>query len=650
MFKFKNFLLWLIVFFIVGCLQKGSITKTFKNKDNASPIDGKKDQGPNTSTPEVPTFSYAATSAVVDLGSAIVLPVVERNDSGGLWTFSIEPALPQGLAIDTSSGAISGIPTATLERATYTITAKNAANIQSSIVLDFGIAYRRAAFAMSEPTASISTSRIKATWSGVTGAASYEVSVRMTNDCYTVPLALYSVGSDTLTKTTAPMTDGAYYVCVASIDGAGVKSYSTDSPLAVNVTRWFVPYSASAVFQASDGKVYLAGNDAVASSRAFDPANASQLTTISGASAWVARFDANFKFEAVFLLPGGLSVSKVFADTNQDIVLSGSASSHYVVTKLNAIGQVQWSVDGPVGQYDSAIGPGGATYILGGFSGTVDFNPTSGTDSLISNGYTDTFVTKINSDGSYGSSVRFGTGLSDGGWGGKIAVDQSNGNVYLADAFKGSTIVGPGTASHTITNGGYVDNVVIALDGNLGYRWIYGFEGNGWDYAHGLSITQNHDVMVYGYCGSTVLRFTPTDAGTNCNAGSMIAKLRADGSFAWGRATAALVTYWHAATPDGHFYSLGTYTGGPVNFDVTGGTDNSTAVGGNDAYLGVLGSDGTYGGTSFFGTVGAESIVNLYAGPSGQVFVIAGTDATSYLPFGDPNKRAAPGFVTVIEK
>jgi hypothetical protein len=44
---------------------------------------------------------------------------------GGPTSWSIEPALPPGLALDSSTGVISGSPTATAEEAEYVVTASN---------------------------------------------------------------------------------------------------------------------------------------------------------------------------------------------------------------------------------------------------------------------------------------------------------------------------------------------------------------------------------------------------------------------------------------------------------------------------------------------------------------------------------------------
>ena len=47
------------------------------------------------------------------------------STGGAVVSYSVSPSLPAGLALDTSTGSISGTPTAITSSATYTITATN---------------------------------------------------------------------------------------------------------------------------------------------------------------------------------------------------------------------------------------------------------------------------------------------------------------------------------------------------------------------------------------------------------------------------------------------------------------------------------------------------------------------------------------------
>jgi len=75
--------------------------------------------------PIKPSISYSGSPYLFTQNSAIV-PLNPTNTGGQITSFSVSPALPSGLSLNTISGQISGTPTATQSAATYNITAVNA--------------------------------------------------------------------------------------------------------------------------------------------------------------------------------------------------------------------------------------------------------------------------------------------------------------------------------------------------------------------------------------------------------------------------------------------------------------------------------------------------------------------------------------------
>ncbi len=71
-----------------------------------------------------PAFSYATNPASYTKGSAITANTV-TSTGGPITSFSVSPALPAGLTLNTVTGAIDGTPTAPSANATYTVTATN---------------------------------------------------------------------------------------------------------------------------------------------------------------------------------------------------------------------------------------------------------------------------------------------------------------------------------------------------------------------------------------------------------------------------------------------------------------------------------------------------------------------------------------------
>ena len=99
--------------------------------------------------------------------------------------------------------------------------------------------------------------------------------------------------------------------------------------------------------------------------------------------------------------------------------------------------------------YSAAVDGSGNVYVTGYFYETVDFDPGPGTDNHTSAGIQDIFLTKINSDGTYGWTKTMG-GIGSDDYGLSATVDGS-GNVYLSGYFMviGDFDPGPGTDNHT---------------------------------------------------------------------------------------------------------------------------------------------------------------------------------------------------------
>ena len=93
-------------------------------------------------------------------------------------------------------------------------------------------------------------------------------------------------------------------------------------------------------------------------------------------------------------------------------------------------------------------------YITGSFQQTVDFDPGAGTDSHLSEGVEDIFLTKINSDGSYGWTKTMGGTDPDSGQ--AVAVDSS-GNVYITGSFQQTVDFDPGASTDDHTSEGFED-------------------------------------------------------------------------------------------------------------------------------------------------------------------------------------------------
>jgi len=92
-------------------------------------------------------LSYTTATADYTVGTAIT-PNSPTSSGGAVTAYSVSPALPAGLSLSTSTGIISGTPTAVAATASYTVTASNSAgsttaslSITVNVAAPAGLAY-----------------------------------------------------------------------------------------------------------------------------------------------------------------------------------------------------------------------------------------------------------------------------------------------------------------------------------------------------------------------------------------------------------------------------------------------------------------------------------------------------------------------------
>lgn len=178
--------------------------------------------GGDSSPPPLPAptgLAYPETGTWV-VGQAItpLTPTV----SGTVSSFSVTPALPAGLALDTTSGALTGTPTTPTANATYVITAANSSG-SASYSLEFQIG-----------TVDI-LSGASATRSVVAGT-SISIDTVIKPRYLGFSGTLYSRASDANGVFSAPVTvtsntDGSFTLEAATSSAAGAGSYSGTATL-----------------------------------------------------------------------------------------------------------------------------------------------------------------------------------------------------------------------------------------------------------------------------------------------------------------------------------------------------------------------------------------------------------------------------------
>jgi hypothetical protein len=269
-----------------------------------------------------------------------------------------------------------------------------------------------------------------------------------------------------------------------------------------------------------------------------------------------------------------------------------------------------------------AVDSSGNVYITGYFRGTVDFDPGAGTDNHASVGEEDIFLTRINSNGSYGYTKTMGN--TDHDYGQAVAVDGS-GNVYITGYFGGTVDFDPGSGTDTRTSAGFEDIFLTKFDSDGNYLFTRTIGGTNHDYGQAVAVDGSGNVYITGYFGGTVDFDPGSGTDTRTSAGFediFLTKFDSDGNYLFTKTMGGTNhDYGQAIVVDGsgNVYITGNFQG-TADFDPGAGTDTHASAGLEDIFLTKFNSDGSYGFTKTMGgtdhdfgqSVAVDSSDNVY--------------------------------------
>lgn len=174
-----------------------------------------------------------------------------------------------------------------------------------------------------------------------------------------------------------------------------------------------------------------------------------------------------------------------------------------------------------------AVDVSGNGFVVSTFSGTVDFDPSTGASSKISQGGTDIALAKYRNDGSLSWALSFG------GVGADIAYDvklSTGGAAYIAGYQSGGVLCN----GKVVLNAGGRDALIARVSALGVCEWAIGIGGTLDDEARNVVVEPNGDVVVTGLFRGTV-DFDPGAGTANLisRGGSdiFVARYGSDGSF-----------------------------------------------------------------------------------------------------------------------
>ena len=252
----------------------------------------------------------------------------------------------------------------------------------------------------------------------------------------------------------------------------------------------------------------------------------------------------------------------------------------------------------------------GNIYIAGSFTGSVNFAADFSDNALKdSAGGTDIFITKINSNGTYGWTKRMGGAGHDGASG--IAVDADD-NVYVAGYFEGAVNFGADFSdAGDKTSLGNTDIFVTKIDANGTYGWTKRIGGADNDKASGIAVDADDNVYIAGsfrggFDFADDFAGEPDQGASHGDEDIFITMLTADGDYGWSRrmgGAGADTARAVAVDSSGGIYVTG-YFEQTVDFRADfGGNNTKTSAGNQDIFITKVSPDGTYAWTRRMGGV-----------------------------------------------
>ncbi len=299
-------------------------------------------------------------------------------------------------------------------------------------------------------------------------------------------------------------------------------------------------------------------------------------------------------------------------------------------TQINAQVDLQWANSSGGTQTDQAwsIHVDGAGNVLstGVFTGTADFNPGVGVETLVSNGVYDIYIQKVDANGSLLWAKALG-GSVDPDRGYSIVTDASN-NVYVCGFYSGTVDFNPGVGVFNMTANGSTDPFVLKLNASGIFVWAKSFGNVYQDQAYSISVDLSDNIYISGFYRSTV-DFDPGASVFDMTAtmdnsyDAFLLKLSSDGNFIWAKSfggTGADLGYTTTIDSNGDVVLLG-YFNGFGDFDPGSGVSTLTTNGNYDVFIVKMEANGDFlwaksmGGTSadYGRAISTDASGNIYS-------------------------------------
>ena len=332
-----------------------------------------------------------------------------------------------------------------------------------------------------------------------------------------------------------------------------------------------------------------------------------------------------------------------------NLTAAGTANADLFISKLDSSGNFVWAKN--IGIASEEIGYSLVTddlanvYVIGVFSGTVDFDPGPNTVNLISAGAKDVFILKLDSSGNFVWARNIGGASEDVGF--AVKLDALN-NVLVTGSFTGTADFDPGALTYNLTTSGNRDIYVLKLNNAGDFVWAKKMGGSDQDWANAIAVDANGNVYSTGKFAGTA-DFDPSpqtsDSITALQYDDIfVSKLDSSGNHIWAISFPGNGTdVGNALSADepGKLYITGRFAG-TADFDPSTSTAfNITSSGGYDNYICKLTDGGNFVWAKNFDGAADETGQSLAFDPSGNGAIISSGSFSGTTDFNPGSGTAA---------
>jgi hypothetical protein len=317
--------------------------------------------------------------------------------------------------------------------------------------------------------------------------------------------------------------------------------------------------------------------------------------------------------EGNVILAGHFQSPVIYFDSDS---ITNSGSRNILIIKYDAEGNCIWVKYG-AGECKATITSfisdvAGNIYIAGNFSSNGII---LGTDTLTSKGFTDIFLSKIDSNGNFLWTKS--AGGDDIDHVNCIDIDDA-GNIYISGDYSGISII---FEADTLTNdSAYYQDIFLSRYDNYGnFNWAVSLGGTGGDYPYCIDLDNSGSIYLAGTFRSPIIS---SGSSFVVNSGAydvFLAKYSNIGDLLWMKSIGGSNDESCSAVKtdnSGDVYISGLYEGPYITF----GSDTLTCAGYSDIYFLKYDANGIISMKKSLGGEGFESVRPILFDNSGNIF------------------------------